>query len=1453
MAALEMRVDADLAAARHAALVGELRQLLADNPTRERFAGQLMLALYRCGRQTEALEEYRRARERLVEEIGVEPAPELRRLHEAILRQDPSLEPPASRPELPRELDSAAALRLVGRDAELGWLRQRWQRAEGGAGSLVTITGREGMGRSRLAAELARDVHGHGATVFYATGAGPAHAALAALRAAGEAGHPTLLVLDDADRAGDEVLAELDDLTRMLPTLPTLALATAERGDAVAPLSADGTLDLRPLDADAVREIAADYASDPERVNEVPAESLLEASGGVPSRIHELVSQWARQEASRRVDEIAGRTAAGRAELRSMENELAGGVVELQRADERLGLVGAEETPVMCPFKGLASFDVDDAPYFFGRERLVAELVAQLVGAPLLGVVGPSGSGKSSVVRAGLLPALGGGVLPGSESWSRLLIRPGEHPLSELRRALGEVDGDRKLVLAVDQFEETFTACRDEEERTGFVAELVRLSRHPDGAHTVVLAIRADHYEHCAAYPELSKLLAANHVLVTPMRPEELRRAIERPAVRAGLRVEPGLTDALVSDVEEKPGALPLLSTALLELWQQRDGRTLRHAAYEHTGGVGGAVARLAEEAFGELDAQGREVARAALVRLAVEGAAGAVEPRRVPLAELETDRSEEVTRVIELFTDRRLLTLSSETVEVAHEALLREWPRLREWIEEDRAGLRIRRSITAAAEEWRDLGYDADMLFRGARLTEADEWREGHELALNEFERTFLDASDQRRVGEQRARRRRLRLAFAGLIAALAAITAVAIVALYQGREAERQRDIAVSRGIAASAAGALTTDPALSLSLATRAMQIANTDQAATVLRQATFEVRTLAVLPAAKKDWVYSAAFSPDGRRAVSAGADGRVLLWNLNGRRLLSTLRDGGAQAYDAAFSPDGRSVAIATEDGAVSVTDIARGGWRAAMRVRGHAPISVAFSHDGRRLAAAMDDGTVRVVSRSGGPQQVLRGHQGFLFGAEFSPDDREVLSWGEDGTIRVWDLADSTARQVLRGHRGSVTGAGFDTSGRRIVSAGADGTIRVWSTETGKQLRRFDADYGPFVAQFSPDGRRIVTAGQDGAVRILDAFDERAPALAVLRGHRAPVGDASFSRDGLRVLSASQDGTVRLWDPGAPVVIRGRAAATAFSADGKQVLAVGRDGVIRVWSAAGGVVQRKLAGGGRPMSALAIARDGRQLASGGDDGTVRIWQLHSAAPPLVLRGQRMRRIASVAFSPDGRRVVSSSENGRVLLWTPPSSRPIIVARQRHAIYDAAFSPDGRRIVIASEDGLTIHGAGDATGPLAVLRGHRGAVYSAAFSPDGRTIVSGGADGTVRLWTADGRALIVMRGHEGPVESVAFRADGRRIVSAGADGTVRVWDPGQREALVVLRDHGRAAVSASFDPSGERVVSSDVDGTIWISPCEVCGSLAEVMALARARVARHLTRDERRRFVAAGAH
>jgi hypothetical protein len=345
----------------------------------------------------------------------VEPGPELRSLHEAILRQDESLDLTPSVADRPREPDAATAAPLAGRATELAWLRERWERVRHGTGALVTVTGPRAIGKSRLAAELGRDAHRPGAAVLRVAGTDPAEAILVAIDRAREATTPTLLVLDDADQAGAEVLDRFDVLTRVLPTIPVLALVCCKDDELIARLGAEGALRLQPLDAGAVRAIAGLYAG-AAAGEEVPVEWLLKASDGVPGRVHESARQWARREAGRRVGAVAGRAATGRRELRAVETELADDLLELQAAGERSYAAAEAPDVVVCPFKGLASFDVADAEFFFGRERLTMEMVARLAGSRLLGVVGASGSGKSSVLRAGLLAALAKGILPGSEA-----------------------------------------------------------------------------------------------------------------------------------------------------------------------------------------------------------------------------------------------------------------------------------------------------------------------------------------------------------------------------------------------------------------------------------------------------------------------------------------------------------------------------------------------------------------------------------------------------------------------------------------------------------------------------------------------------------------------------------------------------------------------------------------------------------------------------------------------------------------------------------------------------------------------------------------------------------------------------------------------------------------------------------------------------------------------------
>ena len=839
---------------------------------------------------------------------------------------------------------AAQKVPLIGRADELAWLREAWARK-----GVALLSGPRGSGKTRLAAELARIAQAEGAEVHYAScldGPPPA---------VGEG----LLVIEDLDAAGDDVLREAGDSVFVLGTRRT---------------DAPGYRRLEPLDRRALRELIGLYTD----ATDAPVDRIAEATGGLPGPAHELAAEWARAEVARRVRASADRAADERTSLRDAEADLAQDVIEIQLVRERARLYVPEahtsaRSQTACPFMGLGSFGATDADVFFGRERLVAQLVAALAGSRFLAIVGPSGSGKSSALRAGLLPALAGGVLPGSEQWEQAVIRPGERvPATGL--------------VAVDQFEELFTGALDEDERAAFIASIAASEA------VVVVALRADFYGRCSAYPELRDLLANHHVLVGPMTADELRRAIELPAAGAGLQVERELAGALVRDVSGEPGALPLLSTALVELWSERDGATLTIDAYERSGGVRGAVARMAEAAYDELDAALRPACRALLLRMVSEEPGVGVVRRRVPLSELELDTREDTRAVLAALTDRRLVTVGEHGAEIAHEALLAEWPRLRDWLQSDAEGRLIRQHLASAADEWDEADDNPDLLYRGSRLTDVNAWAREHKDALSTLEAQFLNAGSRRERTERRRRRRRLRATF-GVITLLAlAGLAAAVMADRQRDDAQRQARTAQSRELAAAAVERSALDPTLGLLLALESYRREPTREASDALRRTLIQHHERAVFPASppsslrRQPRPIACWRRPTARRRGSGissaggcsrpcrrrtcwivqlaarhaagglGADGGAAIWDWRERREIRRLPFHATEGFFALrCSADGRWIAWLGDPAAIWDLEGERAPIRLPSLGRGERP--GAFSADGRRFAVASSRGT----------------------------------------------------------------------------------------------------------------------------------------------------------------------------------------------------------------------------------------------------------------------------------------------------------------------------------------------------------------------------------------------------------------------------------------------------------------------------------------------------------------
>ena len=825
-------------------------------------------------------------------------------------------------------------------------------------------------------------------------------------------------------------------------------------------------------------------------------------------------------------------------------------------------------TPVPAPrnpYQGLRPFQEGDAGHFFGRERAVARLVSRLrEGSPdsrFLAVVGPSGSGKSSVVGAGLVPALRGGAVPGSSDWVIVTMHPGEHPFAELAAALPPLPvaapgalldllrSERglekvadallpgpsgELLLVVDQFEELFTLVRDDGERAAFLESVTSsvIDRH--SRVRVVVTVRADFYDRPLAVPGFGDLVAARTEALPPLRVEELERAVSAPAAQVGVRTDPRLLTDIVLEFSAQPAALPLLQFALTETFENRENGCLTVGAYRDLGGIAGAVTRGADELYGRLDDVGRQAVQHLFLRLVTVGEDGADDSRRrvlrSELDSLEVDPAY-LSSIIDSYGARRLLTFDrdaatrSATVEVAHEALLHEWGRLRGWLEAKREDVQAERRLAAATSEWNEAGQDPSVLLRGDRLARVEAWVGVSGMALTRNERAFLDASlahrsavtsaEAARAAREATVERRSKRRLQGMVALFATLAIVAgvltAVAVGHQRRSELDARIATGRELAAAAVANLDVDPERSILLALQGVEVTDGIDASLArevreaLHRALWRSRLVVSVPMGGR-----VAVSADGSRFATTRADGGATVWDLHdGTELLTVTGHLGAVTA-VAFDPVGRDLATVGADGTLRLWDGVTGAQLRLIRVP-PATADVEFSPDGRRLGTIDADQTVRLWSLTTGRQErALPDPLTDLTTADifatlaFSPDGHLVASSRGHAQATVWDVATGRQKAVLTGHEWEVADIAFAPDGRKVATASVDSTAKVWDPSTGKLLATL-ADHTGDVhsVAYSADGRRIATGATDGIARI---WDSESGALQLsLAGHRDTV------------------------------------------------------------------------------------------------------------------------------------------------------------------------------------------------------------------------------------------------------------------------------------------------------------------------------------------------------------
>ncbi|MGW7403099.1 nSTAND1 domain-containing NTPase [Streptomyces sp. NPDC054833] len=1122
--------------------------------------------------------------------------------------------------------------------------------------------------------------------------------------------------------------------------------------------------------------------------------------------------------------------------------------------EEEQAPADAPAVPGVCPYRGLASYRRQDARWFFGRERSTDALVAQLRAAERTGglvvLVGASGAGKSSLLNAGLVPALQSGAADDGDGPARgvLQLVPGADPVAELVRHIPELEkvlsskeepgtpefgravreavtawarreapGAARPVVIVDQFEEAFTLCPDETSRRAFV-RLLHTACSPDGPDDpapvlVVLGIRADFYDQCLRHPELADALQHRHMVLGPLTTAELREAVTGPAKAVGVELEPGLAELIVREVSadgprgaHDAGVLPLLSHALLATWQRRKAGRLTLAGYRAAGGIQGAVAATAERAWSGLDPAARTAARLLLlrlVRLSEDTQATRRRGTRRQLAQESTDPGK-TEESLEALVRARLVTLDAETVEITHEALLHAWPRLRDWIDEDRGGNLLRQRLEEDGRSWEGSERDASLLYRGSRLEQAHNWvKSAGDTVLTRSAVEFLEAS-------VRLRRRTVWISRA----AVSALVVLAVLAVGSAVVARQQRDDAVFQQVVAEADRVQYTDPSLSAQLDLVAHGLRPDDEG-TNSRLISIVNAPLATPLLGHTGAVYLTTFSPNGHVLATASYDRTVRLWDVTDptrpKPLGKPLTGHTSWVSTAVFSPDGHTLASASDDGTVRLWDV-------------------------------RDPARPRALGKP------LTGHGGTIYLLAFSPDGRTLASADEDRTVRLWDVhapARPAALSTLTGHTGAVRSVAFSPDGRTLAAGGDDNTILLWNTADPRRPAPIGTPLTGHTSTvhsvaFSPDGRTLASGSADDTIRLWNVSSpRRARQLgAPLTGHTGPIWSVAFSPDGTMLAAGSADSTASLWNvrnPAYPSQVgeplagsSGEMYAVGFSPDGRTLATGSGDNKVRLWSIPASDMIGRI-GAYRP--------DGRVLATAARDGRVRLWNVQTPDRPVLLSepfttGERDLR--SLVFSPDGRTLaVLTGTSNTVQLWNVADpGRPVahgrpLALRTRFAGADAlAISPDGHTLA-ADYDDRTIQLL-DITDPARprrlgkLLTGHTGYVNTLVFSPDGRTLASGSADTTVRLWNVtDPRHASVLgaplKEHLGPVNALAYSPDGHTLASGSDDGTVRLWnvaDP--RHATVlgpVLSGHTEAVVSLTFSQDGRTLASGGNDDTV----------------------------------------
>jgi len=1014
------------------------------------------------------------------------------------------------------------------------------------------------------------------------------------------------------------------------------------------------------------------------------------------------------------------------------------------------------------PYMDLKAFTENDAEFFFGREAMVNDLVEKLKASNpnFMLVMGPSGSGKSSVIQAGLIPRLRKCAVPGSDHWEFVVVSPADRPFDQLeaqgldgasenlvesvRRCLKKQAGIERWLLVLDQFEEFLVTCPPLL-RQQFWTCLDNLL-DSDLPITLIVVMRDEFYSRFAqeAPTQIVKLTQLGFFQVSiRLETDDLRRIIELPARHVRLNFEEGLVQVIIDDVLEschvdgdgqvgRSTILPLLEFALTQVWMRREQGFLTHQAYNNVGKVAGSLTAWADQVCRSMEREGLgQLTRRVFIDLINLGDETNRLPdsrRRRKLDDLSKDPSERdsIHRIVQRLADKRLVTTSIDkgqvTVEIIHDALIREWAQLQNWLKKDRSFLAWERELEKDARAWKETSpgdasqRDNGRLLRGLRLSEAERWSQERSSDLDDTELEFLqyslDFRNDEIEREEKAKLERVKVLEKDRLQKRIIILSVffsllvvfAAYVLYQQRgelEDLSEENSALYLASLSELSGNNPTTFIESIKYAIESLRNRSTFQGNSALR------RGLALLPhpiglMKHNASVSTAVFSPNGMLIATASYDNTARIWNASSGKELIRMKHG-SQVNIAVFSPDGTRIATASYDNTTRIWDVASG--KELLRLNHGDPVNfISFSPDGTRIATACGntsplatnelDNSARIWDSSSGKELLSLNHSGPVNIVAFSPDGTRMAtaSYDRNNTVRIWDASSGKELTKLE-HGGPVNSVVFSPDGTSIATASEDNTARIWDVASGKELARMVHHGLVNFVSFSPDGTCIITAGQDNTAIIWNNFSRKELIKLEQDGQ---VNTAIFSPDGTRIATASWDNTARIWNASSgKELVRvehdSQVNIVIFSPDGTHIATDGQDNTIRIWDTSSGKELARMTNNdvkstvyiSSSPSSVAFSPNGSQLATTIGDNTIRIWD--SSSGKELARIKHDGLVSTVVFSTDGTRIATASWDNTIRIWDASLYTELARLKYNDKLNSVVFSPDGTRIATTSGD------------------------------------------------------------------------------------------------------------------------------------------------------------------------